>query len=266
MSNIIFLSRKIAEGATITASSQQTTLPATNLIGPSPSKVWRSSGLSSVYIDIDLGASIACDTMALIAPNLTGSATWQLLGDDTFANLATTPAYDSTALSPWPVTGKPTEDWNQHAPFLQFSSQTLRYWRLHLTDAGNSDGFLDAGALLIGPAVTVAYESFKGWSLGDEPASIVRDTDYGRMVVEPRDGPRFKSIPFSVLPTADITGGYGTMMRERGVAKPFLVCVDPAATDALHLYTIYGLRRGSWSAQQDYPGLFSTGLRIKEHL
>jgi hypothetical protein len=266
MGSVIFLSRKLVEAATITASSEQTTLPATNLIGPTPSKVWRSSGLSGVYVTVDFGAATAVDMVAMVAPNWTSAATWRIYGATSQANLGVS-GYDSTSLSPWPVTGKPTEDWNQHAPFKQLgSTQTYRWWRIAITDAANTDGYLEAGALLIGAAVTITYNSIKDWTLGDEPADVVRDTDYGRMLAEGRDNPRVKSIPFSVLPTADIYGAYGVMMRERGTAKPFLACVDPAQTTALHLYTIYGLRRGAWSAGNIAYGLFSTGLKIKEHL
>lgn len=266
MGDIIFLSRRIAEGATITASSEQTTLPATNLIGPSPSKVWRSTGLSSVYIDLDLGASTAVDTLSLVAPNLTGSGTWRLMGDDDYADLSGTPTFDTGAVSPWPVTGKPAEDWNQHAPILHFDSQTLRYWRLHLADAGNAAGHLEAGSILIGPAITVTYNSIRGWQFGDDPASIVQYTTYGRTLVEDRDSPRVKSIPFQVLPRADVMAGLGAMLRERKTSKPFLVCVDPDATTSLHVNTIYGHRVGAWSVEQQFHELFSTGLRIKEHL
>lgn len=267
MASIIFLSRRTVEGATLTASSAQTTLPVTNLIGPTPSKVWRSSGLSSVYITIDFGAATAVDTLSMVAPNWTSAATWRLRLATSEANLTAAPGYDSTAITPWPVTGKPTEDWNQHAPLLQIgSTKTYRWARIDIADAGNTDGYLEAGALLLNLAATVTYDSIRGWAMGDEPASIVRSTEYGRTLVEARDNPRIKSIPFEVLPTADITGAYGVLMRERGTAKPFLVCVDPGQTAGLHLYTLYGLRVGAWQATQNTFGLFATGLRIKELL
>lgn len=267
MASIIFLSRRTAEGGTITASSAQTNLPAANLIGPSPSKVWRSSGLSTVYVVIDLGAATAIDMVSMVNVNWTTSATWRIRGATSESNLTASPGYDSTAVTPWPGGTKPTEDWNQHAPFRQLgSTQTYRWWRIDITDAGNTDGYLEAGALLIGAAVTVTYNSIRGWQFGDDPASIVQYTAYGRSVVDPRDNPRIKAIPFSALPRADVMAGLGAMLRERGVAKPFLTVVDPSATTYLHVNTIYGLRVGAWSVEQAHYELFTTGLRIKEHL
>lgn len=267
MADIVFLSRRKIEDATLTASSAQSTLPVTNLQGPSPSKVWRSAGLSSVYITIDFGAATAVDTLAMVNVNWTTSATWRLRLATSEANLTGGPGYDSTALTPWPGSVKPTEDWNQHAPLMRLpSTQTFRWARIDLADAGNADGYLEAGALLLGLAVTVAYQSFEGYAFGDDPASIVRYTDYGRSLVELRDSPRVKAIPFGVLAAADVKAGLGAMVRERGVAKPFLVCLDPDGTTDLHVDTIYGLRVGGWSADHRVGSLFGTSLRIKEHL
>jgi hypothetical protein len=267
MAAILFLSRLAAEGATITASSEQTLLPATNLIGPTPSKVWRSSGLSSVYITVDFGTATAVDTLAMVAPNWTTSATWRLRGATSEANLTAAPGYDSTAVTPWPGATKPTETWLQHAPFLRLgSTQTYRWWRIDIADAGNTDGYLEAGALLIGTAVGVAYESWSGFVIDDEPNDIVADTTYGRTLVEERDSCRVFSIPMRVLAEADVFAGLGTMMRERKASKPFLVCLDPDQTTYLHLVTLYGLRRGARSTAHLVADLYGTGLKIKEHI
>lgn len=267
MAAILFLSRKLVEGATLTASSAQTSLPVTNLVGPTPSKVWRSTSLSSVYITIDFGSATAVDTLAMVAPNWTTSATWRLRGATSEANLTAAPGYDSTAVTPWPGGTKPTEEWQQHAPILRLgSTQTYRWWRIDLADAGNTDGYLEAGALLLGAAVGVTYESWAGFSIDDEPSDIVSDTLYGRTVVEERDPVRVFNIPFRVLAEADVFGGLGTMLRERRASRPFLVCLDTDQTTYLHVATLYGLRRGPRATGHIVGDLYGTSLKIKELL
>ncbi|TXL72563.1 hypothetical protein FHP25_25030 [Vineibacter terrae] len=263
MARALFLSPRSIGEATLTASSEA--FPVGNLkLAAQPSKVWRSA-TSNPWVVIDMGAAVAVDTLAMVGVTFGGGDFWQLRGASSQANLTAAPGYDSTSVSVWPVTGKPADaGWLQHTCLLRLPSvQTFRWWRIDF--AGT---LVQAGVLLLDKAITPSVNFSRGWELGDEPADRVVPTPYGRTLVEPRDNPRVKSLPWNLLTEADAmaAGGMGDLLRERGTAKPFLLCLDPEATTYLHQYTIYGLRVGQRRLASPFRRRHSTTLQIRELL
>lgn len=267
MASMFALSPRLSSAAAITASSALATMPVTNLQGVQPSKVWRSSTLTGVTIDLDFGGATAIDTLALVRPNFTAAATWRLYGATSQGNLGVS-GYDSTPLSPWPGTGKPTDPAiQQHTCLLRIgSTQTYRWWRLALTDAANPAGYFEAGALLLGAAVSPTRNLDYGWEFGDEPADVVAMGPYGRTVVDERDAPRTLSIPLKALYQADAMGGLGALLAERKTSKPFLLCVNPDETTYLHVVTQYGLRVGPRTLSRVSHPLYATTFKHRELL
>lgn len=262
------LSPRLSSAGTLTASSELTTLPATNLQGTQPSKVWRTSTLTSVFLTLDFGAATDVDTLALVRPNFTSAATWRLRLATSQANLTAAPGYDSGSPSVWPATGKPTESgWLQHTCLLRIgSTKTYRWARLDLTDAANTDAYFEAGALLLGLAVSPTYNVGKGWEFGKSAVDAVAMGPYGRTVVEERDGPRVLAIPLKEMLKADAMGGLGAFLRERKASKPFLICVLPDETTYLHVATQYGLQVGDLAIQQPYYNTYAATFKHRELL
>ncbi len=272
MERPLFLSHRPITLATLTASSEVPSFPVTNLQDPQPSKAWRSTTIAP-YVTIDFGDASAVDTLAMVVPAgvgyLNAASGWRLRGATTEAGLTSSPGYDSGIIFVWPGgVLAPDVDWKQHTAIHRLgSTQTFRWWRADLYPGG-SYAYTQIGVLLLGLAIRPSIGVSKGWEYGDDPADVVVLTPYGRTLMDPRDAPRVKNLPFKDLSRADMMepGSLGDLMRERGTTKPFLTVVDPAATTDLQQQTIYGVRVGARRVAQPYYGRFSTTLQIRELL
>lgn len=128
--------------------------PFSNLSNPRMSSSWRSvSDVSDVAVSVDLGAVVDIDVVALIGDNLTldGTEETELDNEDDFPSPHYAPgprdAHDSThaaILTPYAPQG------NIIAHVLA-DTVAARYARMTLDDTGNSDGYLSARVLWVGP-------------------------------------------------------------------------------------------------------------------
>ena len=153
MSNILFLSPRLSDAATPTASSEVTSLPATFAQNQEPTKKWRTTGCAAEYIILDFGAGKAVlNAAAIVGHNLSADATIQLRLANTVPNLTAAPAKDSTALSAWPSSGKHEDpEWAHELSLITITNTTAyRYARLDFVDAANAAGYLEFGRIAVG--------------------------------------------------------------------------------------------------------------------
>lgn len=154
---------------TITVSSAATGYPGSNLSLSGMTPVWRSVAgvLTSVTVDVDLASARDIDVVALLGFNGQDSATKTPILSE--ASNFTSPEYapgSSSAynvtyaplLSDIPITGR---------NLIHFTGQTYnsRYARLSLSDSGNSDNYLKASVLWVGPV----WQPPSGMDIGSEP-------------------------------------------------------------------------------------------------
>lgn len=124
---------------TITAASEATGYPATNLQDPQLAKTTRSTNVSSIQTwDFDAGAgvTIAADSAAILGHNISATATaiqFIMAATSTFAGATT-----SVVLTH--ATGLMT---------VYFTADTERYSRVLIDDSANSDGYIEMGAVFI---------------------------------------------------------------------------------------------------------------------
>lgn len=112
---------------------------------------WRSTGVSSESLTFDLGSAQQPQALVVMDHNLTAAASIRLQG----ANVSNFSALLADYVIPW-----------QSGALLSFLGaplQTARYWRLQLSDAGNTDGYLRIAEVFLG-AYTRLSRSFE---LGD---------------------------------------------------------------------------------------------------
>jgi hypothetical protein len=124
------------------ASTQQPTLPATNLSTANRNRVWRSAATTAQWARVALPSAKAIDGVALVGGNLTASATITIRGhtSDSWGS----PAFTDT-LTPWVAT-------RTGVLFKMFATtQTYQYWRIEMSDAANPDGHLQVGVVALGP-------------------------------------------------------------------------------------------------------------------
>lgn len=125
---------------TPTASESHASYPVANLSDARLAKCWRSNGgLSSVDIKIDLASALNVNLVGLANHNFTSAVTLAIAAGPTtaYASYSDSMTYRSGT-----------------AYKVLSATQSYRHWRIRITDAGNTDGFLEAGVLLIGLTAT----------------------------------------------------------------------------------------------------------------
>jgi hypothetical protein len=150
--------------ASLTSSSASSIYPLANLGVLPISKPFRTTGVTSEYIQFDLGSAKAVTLFALINHNLTSGVTITLQG-------ASTP---SVTTDPGRVTY--TVTWRKYDAFLVLS-QTFRYWRVTIADTGNTAGFLSVGYVMIG-SYTAAPGCAYGLPFGDAYTNVSVQTEF----------------------------------------------------------------------------------------
>lgn len=133
---------------TVNASEASSVYPLANIYNPRLSKVWRSNGgLSNVDLTIDLGAPREVNIIGLANHNFSAGASIQVAAGTTagVGDFSTTLTYRSGS-----------------AYTVLSTTQSYRHWRVRITDAANTDGYLEAGYLFLGtvssPPRGIAYD------------------------------------------------------------------------------------------------------------
>lgn len=131
-----------ASGTTITTTTASATYPASNLKLLPVTKVWRSTSVAAAQdIALDLGSAKSITLLALVNHNLTSAATIAIAAGTTAAV-----ADYSTTMT-----------WRELLAFKVIAAQSYRYWRIRITDTGNTDGYLEVGYVMLGTATAPSF-------------------------------------------------------------------------------------------------------------
>jgi len=166
--------------ATVTATSEAASMPASNLNKVQPSDVWRSAALTGQVIEIDLGSARAVDLVALMFSNLTSAATWRIQAGSTTG----VTDYDYGTETAWAGATENTD--RPHAMVYLPAAQTYRYWKITLTDAANPDGYFEAGRLILADALQFTRNHAYGAGRGFNDLSTTREAFGGQLLLEDR--------------------------------------------------------------------------------
>jgi len=245
------------QAASITASSEIASLPVENLQDRQLVKVYRSDGTTDVQLDVDFGQGRILDFVALIRHTIsqTGTIRWQLSNVSDFSTVQ----FDSGIVDAWPVVEEfGTLPWGvfswggrinpEIAAEYQISSFVVldaavqaRYLRINISDDDNTEGYIEAGRLIAGPA----YRPSTNYGFGVE----IEFVDDSR-IVKSRGGQtfvdeveRFRRIRFGLqnLPEAEIFSNvFNNIDRLRGVAKDILIIPQPNDPKTWPTQNIYG--------------------------
>lgn len=253
---IISANNYVDTASSITADSAAASLPVTNLQDLQIVKVWRTSSATSAQIDLDFGSQKIMDFFALIAHNLTTSATvrWRL-SNDNFSTFI----YDSGEISAWaPIEGFGGSPWgvftwgglptaelislyNASTFNLLASPQIARYLRLDISDSTNADGYLEAGRLIAGPAYQPTINYANGVEIEFVDDSRVTKSRGGQVFVD--EVRKYRRITFDLihLPESEIfTNVFNAIDRVKGVSKDVLVIPQPSDSSTWLTQNIYG--------------------------
>lgn len=234
--------RRVEDGTLTAAGTLSSTLPVANLATDQPGEAARWTSLTGMAIVLELDAAQAINLIALIAHNGTGSATWQIRGATSEANLTASPGYDSGSVSMWPATGRPSGHDKLTSIHVPASAQTFQWWRIDISDGSNPDGYFEAGALIVDdafqPGVNMAYGQAIGF---DDPSEQVR-AEGGQTWATPTGARRTVQFTLGFESEADMMGTAYEIDRRRGARKPVFWVFDPAETTHLHRRAVYGLQ------------------------
>ena len=217
---------------TWTASSQASGLPVSNLNRPSRQLPWRSTGIGTQWVQLDMLTAYPVGGIAVVNANTTLNA---LLRINASAN-----GVDFTWITdlvPWATTLTGT------LVVWLSSPQTYRYWGLLIEDNGNSDGYYEIGKVCFGPA----------FDLGQPPGTevSVKTVDPSPVSWAPSGTPyTYELDPYTVLEVPT-----GRMQRSKAFADLWpalrllgtrrdtvlsLYPEDPGADGWTRLLTLYG--------------------------
>lgn len=159
-----------AAGKAITATNATTGYPESNLATPLLSQPWRSTTLTSVNVDVDLGSSLDIDVMALVGFNGEDDATKSPVTSE--ASNYTSPEHNPGSSNAFDVTDpvllSDTPTYGRDLIHFPGSTLNSRYVRFTLNDSGNPDAYLKASVYWAGPV----WQQPGGMAVSSEPLEM----------------------------------------------------------------------------------------------
>jgi len=238
----LFLASRYVQAATLAASSAMPLLPVTYLQKQEPDKVWRATGCTAEWITLDLGTARACNGAGFVGVNWTAAATVRIRANSV-ADMTAAPL-DTGSVSPWPATGKPTdEDWPIFACLVRWVNSTAyRYWRIDIVDAANPDGYVELGRPYLANYFQPVFNVDINIGVGlDSPDQRTR-TPAGKTFTDGRGPPSRRFVlPISAVNERDLWDSLFDLQRLCGLAVDFFFSLDPSATTDFHRYSMQAL-------------------------
>jgi hypothetical protein len=256
MSNMIIGAVNYVDSGTLTVDDEVASLPGTYLQDRQIVRVWRNTQLTA-QIDVDFGQGRILDFLALIKHNIstTGTIRWRL---SNVSNFATT-VYDSGVVDAWPVVEEfgtlpwgvfswggylnPTvaAEYTISAFDILDSTVQARYLRIDISDPSNTDGYLQAGRLLAGPAYRPSINYANGVEFEFVDESRVTKSRGGQTFVDEVE--RFRRIRFDLinLPENEIFQNvFNQIDRLKGIAGDIFIVPQPNTPSTWITQNIYG--------------------------
>lgn len=264
MANILFLSPRISDQATVTASSEVASLPATFAQNQEPTKKWRTTGCAAEYVVFSWSPDdLVITHAAVVGHNLTSAATIRLRLADTVPSLTAAPDKDSGVVSAWPTSGKHTDpEWAHELSLVGVTNAVgYRYARLDFADAANPAGFLEFGRIAVGRAWQPSANIDLDPTIGFVPIDVQEPNSYGQTFTDPRPyAQRQFDLAFSALDQDDVHDYAMELSRLRGQAGDVIVSIDPEATTRFHRWSMQALftGRAAFKAQPLWDGTNQT--------
>lgn len=209
-----------ASGTTLATTSADASYPAANLKLLPIAKVWRSAAaaLTNVDITLDLGSAMSINFIGLINHNFTTAVTVSVAAGATtgYADYAASMTYREFDM--WVTTFA--------------NPQSYRYWRIRITDAANTDNFIEVGYVMLGSATQLASSFQYGWEQVDEYENLDVQSEFGvPFVTEMFYRMRFR-FTFRNKSSTEVSAIRTIFKDVKGNLTPLLFLPDSTAYDA----------------------------------
>lgn len=258
----LICSPHLSDLGTLVVSSEVPGMEGSNLLSKQPFNKWRTQDLSGIYLTMDKGSAQAVGLVFLGFTNATSAGQARVRGADSEANLTAAPTYDSGLVDIWLKTDLDDRGLPYHFLHILPTTQTLRWWRIDITDAANADGYFEAGRLyIVNPWQPSRGIQFAYQPPGPVPRSEQQESIGGNTFVTVREAGEYSefSFRFSDLTAekTEVSDNVRVLDRIRGDSKDILVVLEPDQTDFLMDNIIYGVA-------QNLRGAYSPSYRIIE--
>lgn len=244
---------------TLTASSASAAFPVSNLKRYHRYNAWRTTGVTSENVVIDLQTAESIDSFAMVFDpvegiKFTSSATIKIQANAT--NVWTSPAVDVTL----------TID-NDYSVITYFwsSAQSYRYWRLTMADATNTYGFLEVPKLILSASTQLTQMPEMGFKEFNKDTSRVVQTDYGHRYADSYPTIRSLELAYKEITEADKQSLYA-IYRRLGRTTPLAIALDPTESffNNKDEHFFYGYLNNDFEPAQVFSTYFDANLAIVE--
>jgi len=210
MSCLKFFSGNLIDQATLYPSSENANFPASNLLDPRRSKVYRSTDSASSII-LDFQETSEIDSIFLVDEPRNGFGISTLDFELNATANFTSPAY-SNSVTFSPVYG---------AGYKIFTQQDYRFCKLNLT---SSLGYCELSKLFIGKHIDLGRGPNFNWTYQDKDLSIIKENRYGQRFVDVIQRQKALSIQLNLLDKNQLDLIFD-LYDSKSTIKPFFVVI-----------------------------------------
>lgn len=241
-----------------TASSEDEDYPANNLQTDNYSQTWRTEDVATAYTVVqDFGAATECDTCFLGNVNLTSSATVKIQANASDSWGA--PSVDETIT----VSGLGLSPPHRNLYHELASAETYRYWRISISDTGNTNGFYEVGEWWLGSRTTLdatQQPEVEHREIYDRN-NIEHVTEYLQKYVYSRADRRTFVLNFNKITKTTMNTLRALERAQDGSGLPFVFVLDTSATP----YEGFFVRiAGDVTVEQSAPTYYDIPLTLEE--
>lgn len=242
--------------STLSGGSWNATYPITNLQTRYTAQEARTTNAqaTSSVIAIDMGSAQMIGVVALIANNLTASATVRVRGANNSS--MTSPLYDSGTVSVYEHTDYATA----------FAPTYARYWQINISDTSNPAGYISIGRLFIGskfkPAINIIY----GAGIQIESRTEVAEALGGPEYFNELENRRVWQGSWDALTDAEAYRQMFVIQKESDVSGEVYFIEDDGDTTYQDLRWFWGRMRSLNAIEWPYIDRHSVGVEIAELL
>jgi hypothetical protein len=225
-----------ADAAAITAGSEVTTLPASNVQQRHLSRKWYTApAVNSSFIVLDLGASLSCQLLAVLGTNLTSAATVRVRGSVTDPTATGSLAVDTGVVSAGVKDG-------YGAIYKDLvAAVASRYWRIDIADASLTQ--LKVGGVFLGPRWAPSVNQEYGWSVRVADPSLVDESYGGQEYDDVRPQRRVLTFGLNYLDEAEMYGNAFALAVAKGVRGDVLAVHNSLGSAYLSEQSVFGRLR-----------------------
>jgi len=240
--------------ATYAGGSWVAALPLTNLKDDRLARVTRSTSasLANAQFTIDFGVAEWIRFVALVDHNFSRTSAVRVRGSNTAGDWSVT-TYDSGWFDGWPVTSPlyvapvgdaswldgrmsaaEAADYNLSAIYIAASATAARYWKIEISDIGNTAGYVQMGRLVMSRAWQPTINMSIGAKIGINTQTSFQQSDAGPKYFNVQ--PRARSAAFTIqnMDTDEIFTYAFEIQRQLGLSKQLFFVWD--AEDSVHLF------------------------------